>query len=225
MAADEVLLDSAIGGTASLRFYTWQVATLSLGYFQPEAVRHADARLAGLPWVRRPSGGSALVHHHEVTYALALPPGAHEQGGSWLCRFHHVLCAALAGLGVGVEVCPQGEERKLGEVLCFLHHTAGDLRIGSAKVVGSAQRLRRGVLLQHGGILLARSPHTPALPGLAELSGRRLARQEVAVAVIGELERALGWVMEPGEWMGGERDLVERLVRDKYTSERWNGRR
>src|SRR5205814_9219218 len=75
MAADEVLLESAAAGIASLRFYGWSEATLSLGYFQPERLRHEDERLTGLPYVRRPSGGATLVHHHEVTYALALPAG------------------------------------------------------------------------------------------------------------------------------------------------------
>ncbi|MFL5922767.1 MAG: lipoate--protein ligase family protein, partial [Gaiellaceae bacterium] len=53
MAADEVLLESAGAGVASLRFYVWSRPTLSLGYFQPEAVRRSDPLLAELPWVRR----------------------------------------------------------------------------------------------------------------------------------------------------------------------------
>src|SRR5437899_518235 len=87
MAADEVLLESAVRGLASLRFYGWPAATLSLGYFQPAAVRRADPTLSALPWVRRPSGGSALVHHHEITYALALPAGA-----PWQTRKGCALC-------------------------------------------------------------------------------------------------------------------------------------
>src|SRR4051812_24733304 len=76
MAADEALLVSAAGGAASLRFYGWAAPTLSLGYFQPHAPARARAELAALDWVRRPTGGLALVHHHEITYALALPPEA-----------------------------------------------------------------------------------------------------------------------------------------------------
>ena len=69
MALDEVLLEGAILGEASLRFYQWREPTVSLGYFQPYA---AAAGLAGLPLVRRPTGGDLLVHHHELTYTLAL---------------------------------------------------------------------------------------------------------------------------------------------------------
>src|SRR4051812_20081770 len=113
MAADEALLESAGRGVASLRFYGWPTATLSLGYFQPEAVRRADPRLRELPWVRRPSGGSALVHHHEVPYALALPPGAPWQGrASCAVCAHAVIRDALAGLGIATRLAEAEEERK-----------------------------------------------------------------------------------------------------------------
>ena len=75
MAADEVMLRSAADGIASLRFYGWAQATVSLGYFQSHVANRADPKLGALPWVRRPSGGATLVHHHALTYALALPPG------------------------------------------------------------------------------------------------------------------------------------------------------
>ena len=67
MAADEALLECASAGVASLRFYTWTEATVSLGYFQPAAAREQVADLARLPWVRRSTGGAAIVHHHELT--------------------------------------------------------------------------------------------------------------------------------------------------------------
>src|SRR5438093_839358 len=105
MAADEALLESAVAGTASLRFYGWSEATLSLGYFQPERLRLTDERLARLPFVRRASGGDALVHHHELTYALALPAGRDWQSRDPCLRcMHRVLAAALAALGVPVRL-------------------------------------------------------------------------------------------------------------------------
>src|SRR4051812_35035035 len=113
MAADEAMLLAAAAGTASLRFYTWAEPTLSLGYFQPAAARGSDPRLTELPWVRRASGGAALVHHHEVTYALALPPGRPWQvpgGESWACRFHHVVTRALTPFGAATRAVVCGEE-------------------------------------------------------------------------------------------------------------------
>src|SRR5205085_9543391 len=98
MSADEVLLASAATAKmASLRFYGWSEPTLTLGYFQPERLRHTESGLAQLPYVRRPTGGASLVHHHEVTYALALPAGQPWQGDEpWLRRMHAIIASALS---------------------------------------------------------------------------------------------------------------------------------
>jgi lipoate-protein ligase A len=225
MAADEALLEAAVAGTASFRLYGWRTATLSLGYFQGEAACRADGRLAALPWVRRPSGGSALVHHHEVTYALALPAGPpwQKRGESWLLRMHAVIGRALGR--AGVEVQASGVERKQGEVLCFLHHTPGDLVCGTAKVGGSAQRRQRGAVLQHGGILLAQSPFTPELPGIRELTGKDLAGQEWRSLLVDQLARDTGWRLEPGDWTKAEHGRIEALRVERYLQDSWNRKR
>jgi lipoate-protein ligase A len=268
MAADEALLHSAVGGVASLRFYGWSEPTLSLGYFQPAADRLADPLLAKLPWVRRATGGAALVHHHEVTYSLALPPGREWQGGeSWACRFHHVVTAALAAAGVKTRSVVCGQEAKLGPVLCFLDQTPGDLVAGPtcslppcggglgwgvkrlrthsptphpgpppqggreeegatpAKVVGSAQRKQKGALLQHGGILLARSEYAPRLPGLAELTGVRLTAERTARLVTAQFAADTGWQVVPGDWTADELALRERIAAERYASADWNEKR
>ena len=72
MAIDQVLLDSADSG-ATLRFYGWRPASLSLGYFQSAADRSLHTASSALPLVRRPTGGGALVHDNELTYCLVSP--------------------------------------------------------------------------------------------------------------------------------------------------------
>jgi lipoate-protein ligase A len=227
MAADEVLLEAAERGAASLRFYQWSVPTLSLGYFQPEAPRRSDPRLAGLPWVRRATGGGALVHHFEITYALALPPGVpwQRRGESWACRLHGVLRAALASLGVPSLSCGEGGEKGRGEFLCFLHQTPGDVLLGGHKVVGSAQRKRRGAVLQHGSLLLAVSPFTPSLPGIFDLSRIHLPSAAVRAAAVEHFGRETGWKLDENDWTGQERQRREELIAAKYATEAWNRRR
>src|SRR5262245_4175177 len=96
MAADEAMLETAAeSGLASLRFYTWAAPTLSLGYFQSASVvRSLSSGLLAsradhtqdLPWVRRSTGGAAIVHHRELTYSLALPAGKPwHSAESWIC--------------------------------------------------------------------------------------------------------------------------------------------
>lgn len=226
MAADEIMLEAAIGGVASLRFYEWSPPTLSLGYFQRAADRLTDPRLAALPWVRRQTGGNTLVHHHEVTYALALPPGpSWHVGESWMPRMHRIIAQALAALGVQAALNVAEKPDVRGAVLCFQQHTPGDLVCRGAKIVGSAQRKKRRALLQHGGILLARSEHAPELLGLADVAGARLAGPEVADAVAQALADASNWQLERGEWSLAELTQFELLVTSKYSTRSWNEKR
>jgi lipoate-protein ligase A len=228
MAADEVMLESAASGTASLRFYRWTEPTLSLGYFQSQSVRFTDPNLAKLPFVRRSTGGGALVHDRELTYALALPSGLpwQKHAASWLVRMHGVLAVALARLGLEVQTVVSGDARKLGEVLCFLDQTAGDLLANGHKVAGSAQRRHKTALLQHGGILLAQSEYSPSLPGLRELAGfPESCWAGVENAVLTALADEAGWRFAEGNWSAAEMARLEDLIELKYGSTSWNAKR
>lgn len=225
MAADEILLRAALGGRAALRFYGWSVPTLSLGYFQPFALRRENPRLAALPCVRRPSGGAALVHDHELTYCLALPAGLPWQpGDSWLARMHRILLGALRGLGVDARL-HEGAEVKKGPILCFLDHTSGDVLLGGSKIAGSAQRRRHGALLQHGAVLLRQSPHTPELPGIEELAGLALPAAVLTEAFRTAFVRESGWTLTERGWTGDERRAVEDLAAEKHANRRWTEKR
>ncbi len=226
MAADEVLLESAQNGTASLRFYGWSTATVSLGYFQADKLRRDDEQLASLPFVRRQTGGGALVHHHELTYALALPAASSWQGrgsSSWLCRMHATISDSLRELGVNPETF--SNEQPAPNLLCFHHLTPGDLVLSRAKVVGSAQRKQRGCLLQHGSILLAASPHAPTLPGILELTGRTIPIPDLASALEKLFIAKTGWTLTAADWTPGEQERIEELVQTKYGHPAWNQKR
>jgi lipoyl(octanoyl) transferase len=226
MAADEVLLESAVNGIASLRFYQWGPATLSLGYFQAEQTRHHLPLLSSMPFVRRASGGGTLVHHYEVTYCLALPPGKPWQSGeSWLCRMHRIIGASLEELGIKSRLSEPSKGPPFHGNLCFQHFTAGDVMIGSSKIVGSAQRKQRGALMQHGGILLSSSPHTPDLPGILELTGRSLTAAETCDTVRRSFIRATGWNLAEGDWAPSELNRLADLANNKYSRDSWNRKR
>ncbi|MCI0701769.1 MAG: lipoate--protein ligase family protein [Planctomycetia bacterium] len=258
MAADEAMLESAVLGVASLRFYTWTEPTLSLGYFQPNVVRsrsererqplaeradhiqesrrlaeradhtpERDANLSSLAWVRRSTGGAAIVHHHELTYALALPRGKEwVSSENWICRFHHILQRVLKDRGVASHAVVCGEEQKLGEVVCFLHQTPGDLLIDGSKVAGSAQRKMRGALLQHGSILLRRSEFAPLLPGIHDRPGAlELTPEELAKLLAAAFATDTGWEVLPGEWTAQELARIPIIRAEKYANKEWNEKR
>jgi lipoate-protein ligase A len=226
MALDEVTLSSAEAGRASLRFYTWKAPTLSLGYFQREADRLAHGPIGELPFVRRASGGGAIVHDRELTYCLTVPAGSEWHAReSWLCRFHRVIASALAEFGVAARAVVCGQEKKLGEFLCFEHQTPGDLLVGSGKVVGSAQRRHRGALMQHGSILLEHSIHAPELPGIADLSGVNVAADAFVAFAIEELKTASDWEFVEEAMTSAEMEDAARLSKSKYRSDAWNRKR
>lgn len=225
MAADEVLLHSAARGRASLRFYGWSRPTVSLGYFQPAAGRLADPLLRELPFVRRPTGGDALVHHHELTYCLAIPLETRRQPEEPWLHMHAVIAAALADFGIDAQPYEADAGEPFAGFLCFRHFTKGDLLVRGSKVVGSAQRKQRNAVLQHGGILLAASPFAPSLPGLRELSGIEPPAEALAAAVVRHLTARTGWRVQPGNWTDEERADVETLTLEKYSGASWNGKR
>ena len=227
MAGDEALVRSAALGAASLRFYGWTSATVSLGYFQPATVRLADSRLASLPWVRRPSGGATLVHHHELTYALALPAGSPWQAGEpWLMRMHRIITAALADCGLPEKVELVGNSPvKHGDMLCFQQYTPGDVLCAGRKIVGSAQRKYRQALLQHGSVLLAQSEHTPSLPGIRELAGVTLPAEQMRESIERRFVDETGWRTEASAWTEQETTWSRDLVAEKYVTAAWNEKR
>ena len=225
MAADDAMLSTAVRGVASMRFYSWSEPTLSLGYFQSATARLSHPNLA---WVRRATGGAGIVHHHpfELTYSLALPPGTPWQNGeSWICRVHHMLQMLLLQYRVVSHAVLCGEEKKLGETLCFLHQTPGDLLVGGSKVVGSAQRKQKGALLQHGTILLGRSPFAPELPGIFEQSGVNVTAETIVENFPSQFEVTTGWKLQPGDWTAQERENSERIRAEKYAYPDWNAKR
>jgi lipoate-protein ligase A len=173
MAVDEALLEASLErGEAFVRWYRWSEATISLGYFQSaQAAATGSPRFAELPIVRRLTGGGAILHHHELTYSCVVPPahplaqsphalyeGVHERIGDVLGR--HGIVARMRGTALRREDEP---------FLCFGRADARDVVLGANKVLGSAQRRRRGAVLQHGSLVLRRSPFAPEFPGILDL--------------------------------------------------------
>jgi lipoate-protein ligase A len=214
MAVDAWLLESAVrSGQSAFRWYRWDGPTLSLGYFQDPALRPADPELASLPVVRRLSGGGAIIHDQELTYSLALAPEhpLTADPHALYTLVHTALIDILNQLGVPVRLRGDTAAERAGEFLCFGRGDAFDVVIGSQKVLGSAQRRRKGAVLQHGSLVLRRSSAAPQFPGIYDLA--RPAIEEESLAEL--LERAVGRVLSDRvvseELTAGERQQVQEL--------------
>ena len=158
MAIDRWMLAQLLaGGGPVLRLYRWSRPTLSLGRHQRRLEPHWPALVAAgvIDLVRRPSGGRAVLHCGELTYALACRPAgtgrlaAYRQACGWLQ-------AAFADLGQPLVFGGAQAAQAHGRSSCFASGTAADLvHAGGAKRIGSAQLWSGPALLQHGSLLLA----------------------------------------------------------------------
>ena len=223
MARDEALLD-LVGerdGCAAFRTYGWVEPTLSLGYFQHYAAAEGEPRWRGIPMVRRSTGGGAILHDREITYALAVPR-SHPlgRGGVDLYRAVH---AAIAGLleNAGVVARRRGTVDPAADpsgrpLLCFADRDPEDLVVAGHKVVGSAQRRRSGAVLQHGSVLLARSPFARELPGLTDLWEADGLVVDWAERLGASLPGALGFRAEPGAWTDRLEDRAVEVEHSVY---------
>ncbi|MCG8588650.1 MAG: hypothetical protein MJE66_05100 [Proteobacteria bacterium] len=164
MGVDEALLERArCEGVASLRFYRWTGPWLSLGYAQPRDPERLEAwRRAGVRVVGRVTGGRAVLHGSDLTYAVACPLAWLPEGldGSVAC-LAHVLQVALRRLGSPVERAGRPSSAR-GGFDCFARPGADELVVRGRKLVGSAQRRVAGALLQHGSIRLTPDPPAAA---------------------------------------------------------------
>lgn len=219
MAVDEVLLEaSAAQGSSALRIYEWESATVSLGYFQSAEDPSLESRFPGLAKVRRLSGGGAILHHHEVTYSITIADGhpLAVSPGVLYDEVHRRVIALLAKWGVAVNLRGEAIKFAAEPFLCFSRGDARDIVMGRHKVMGSAQRRRRGAVLQHGSLLLARSEFAPEFPGLAELAQLNRPRREVALALAEALVGLL-----PGDPIEAALTEPERLQAEELTRTRY----
>jgi len=161
MALDRWMLEQQIAGSMAgcLRLYRWSRPTLSLGRHQRQIEPHWLAlRDSGeLDLVRRPSGGRAVLHAGEITYALACRPAsshrltAYSQACLWLQE-------AFLSLGLPLQFGALRATQAAQRGNCFASGTAADLvHRGGGKRIGSAQLWQGPCLLQHGSVLLSPS--------------------------------------------------------------------
>lgn len=215
MAVDSALLDLADQeGAAFLRLYAWEPYCLSFGRHEPAGHRYDGARIRelGLDCVRRPTGGRAVWHARELTYAVAAPLAVFGGLREAYRRIHEILADALHALGAAPELAGMPESRIMSPAAgpCFSTPVGGEVLIERRKVVGSAQLRQGSAFLQHGSLLLEDDQSLPrALAGLAETDeaeaplsrvvGRPVSFADASGAVRHSAETALGPLVAPAE--------------------------
>ncbi len=145
-----------------LRLYRWEPYCISLGANQNyDSVDIKKAADDNINIVKRPTGGRAILHAEELTYSVIHPL---SEGKSPKQIYRDINLALKCGLknyntlldAIELEnTQPDFHSFYREEIstLCFAVSAMNELNFEGKKVVGSAQRRIRNVVLQHGSIL------------------------------------------------------------------------
>lgn len=257
MAIDEAMLLATQEGRIppTLRIYAWQPACLSIGTFQSVStdIDTDSCARQGIDWVRRPTGGRAILHDREVTYSVVARQDDERVAGDVMESYRRISLGLLEGLrllGVkavlapsAIPATPSGTPKPAA---CFAAPSQHEIMVDGRKVVGSAQRRQGTALLQHGSILLdldvsklmslLRFPspdeqnHMTARVReesvtLDGLLGRTVIHGEVATALAAGFAAALDIDVAAGQLSAWEQEQAARLRRDKYMADEWRFRK
>jgi lipoate-protein ligase A len=250
MATDEALFDTACkSGVPVLRLYGWTPATASLGFAQraSEALDFAEMDRRHVAWVRRPTGGRAVLHDMEVTYSVSIPQPdplyalGLETSYEWICG---PIIAALLAVGVTAALAPRGSTG-FASASCFTAPGTTDIVACQRKIVGSAQMRTRDGFLQHGSVVLKNdleklfavvrtsqpNVHDAArraahlMTSVSDEAHRAVSFREMADALVAAFSVAEGVRLLPDSLTAREALNAADIVARKYGREDWNALR
>lgn len=256
MALDEALLDwHSVGEIPPvIRFYEWNPATLSIGYFQQV---HKDINLQSvkeqnLGFVRRPTGGRAVLHDQELTYSVIVSESYPNMPATVTEAYRVISEGILLGFQkLGLEAyfsVPETKEqlddlKKPKSAVCFDAPSWYELVVEGKKVAGSAQTRQKGVILQHGAILLdlneelLLSVFNFESAEAKERMRKKLPEKAVAMnqfvdtpftiadcvdAFSNGFKEALDIELVPYKLNETQQQYVEHLMKNKYDTDEWN---
>lgn len=250
MALDECLLNWQSEGKIppTLRFYGWSKPTLSIGYFQrAKTISFEGIKKHDCDFVRRLTGGSAVLHADELTYSLVISendPGIPKS----VTKAYYVLTqGVLEGYkNLGVEADFAIPERELDNersAICFEKPSFYEMLVDGKKICGNAQTRKRGVLLQHGSLPISvdndllfdlfafsseemRERRKARFAGKAttihEVTGKTFTYEEMVEAFKNGFAKGLSITLTPYELTDKQWAEVKHLAETKYTTDIWN---
>lgn len=258
MAIDEALwqafteqLNAGNNSSPILRFYGWQPACLSLGYAQraEREVNFEACQHLGVDWVRRPTGGRAILHDYgELTYSLVASNSDSSFGNSILSAYYEISEALLSGLqalGVAASIAPKvsAHEASGKTAACFDAPSSYEITFSGRKIIGSAQARNNTTFLQQGTILLSvdvpklfevlqpplRQTKAEAieqvsqrLTSIEQARSREISFEEAQNAFIAAFAEKFQVELQQNVLTQCERELVAELRVAKYANPAWN---
>ena len=220
---------------ATVRFYGWARPTVSFGRNEPALVRYGPLRERDLAFVRRPTGGRAVLHDAELTYAVIVPRSRGLRLRTVYRVVHEGLLAGLESLGVRAETARPSPGVRPDAGPCFGLPAEGEIVVRGRKLLGSAQARVEGAILQHGSLLIENdqfdlgpdsdtiNQRGPRAATLQETLGRVPEWSEVVSALARGLNARLGVSMDRRE-LTEQESAAENSIQGRYRSDAWTWR-
>ncbi|MDX8047418.1 lipoate--protein ligase family protein [Gracilibacillus sp. S3-1-1] len=251
MAVDECLLNWHSEGKIppTIRFYEWEPAGLSVGYFQKTTNKiDLDAvRRNGYGLVRRLTGGRAVLHDKELTYSIVVSE-EHAKMPSSIKEAYLVLSKGLLEgyqtLGIDASFAiPEGKLETTQSAVCFEEPSWYELVVDNKKAAGSAQTRKKGVILQHGSIPLtvddnqlydlfiyrnekvkerARKSFKDKAISIEEAANRTVTMAETKRAFKEGFAKGLNIELQELTFSQEQEQEVIALMKSKYLQDEWN---
>lgn len=238
MAVDASLLADCAQGLIppTVRFYGWSQPAITVGYSQryESELDVERCRAEGIEIVRRPTGGRALLHYNELTYAVVAPVSLAPFNRGLKATFAVVSEALRAGLQrLGIRGDLSAGKRRSGSgparsPACFASLNHGEITVDGKKLVGSAQKRTSKAFLQHGSVIIEsghelftsllqfdderqrseiRQRLLESATGLNRVCGRELTLEEIGAALLKGFRKTFG-----GAWVRDEARLSRAAI-------------
>ncbi|UOQ43619.1 lipoate--protein ligase family protein [Halobacillus salinarum] len=251
MALDEALMnwhrDKKIPPV--LRFYGWDPAGLSVGYFQKVEGRiDLDGiRRHGFELVRRQTGGRAVLHDKELTYSVIVSEDHPEMPPSVKDAYLVISKGLLEGfrnLGIHADFAvPEGKLGTTGSAVCFEEPSWYELIVDGKKAAGSAQTRKRGIILQHGSIPIdvddeklfdmfiykndrvkerAKRAFSDKAVAINTILDGEVSFEDTKTAFEQGFKKGLGINFEPFNLTSDQWDEVYKIAETRYNNDDWN---
>ena len=236
MAIDEVLFQSNV---PVLRFYRWRPPAISIGYFQKleEEIDLEECKKQSIDYVRRITGGKAVLHDKELTYSFVI---SQELMPRSIVESYKVISKAilvtLENLGLEAEMSEK-VKRSQKSPLCFNDPSYYEIVVNGKKIVGSAQVRKNGKILQHGSILIDLdigkicsffrtggevSRVRDRVTSLNDEMGKRIEFEDLAFVLKKGFEENFNVRLIPDELTRKEKILAQEIAAAKFSTREWN---
>lgn len=251
MAIDELLLKWHSEGKIppTIRFYGWQKPSLSIGHFQnvDKTIDLKGVLKHQCDFVRRLTGGSAVLHDNEITYSIIVSED-HPKIPSSVNEAYYILSQGLLEgyriLGIEADFAPYTKQKlKSRSAVCFESPAIYEMVVDGKKISGNAQTRKDGVLLQHGSIPMSfdadmlfdlfqfpservrerqRNTFLKRTISINEATGKQHTYEMLQLAFLKGFQRSLNISTAPMELTKEQNEDIADLVNTKYRTNAWN---